>query len=87
MPKVYFLDVTNRDAAQASRIALAKLQKTMINIYLGEMGVHQSEFGFPFIKHEQNYIAANLELKELEAMGTLTLSGWCRAIAGDVNRS
>jgi len=51
------------------------------------MGVHQSEFGFPFIKHEQNYIAANLELKELEAMGTLTLSGWCRAIAGDVNRS
>ncbi|MFQ5827371.1 MAG: homocitrate synthase [Dehalococcoidia bacterium] len=87
MPKIYFLDVTNRDAAQAARISLAKLQKTMINIYLGEMGIHQSEFAFPYIKHEQNYVAANLELRDLEAMGNLTLSGWCRAIAVDVNRS
>ncbi len=48
MPQIHFIDVTNRDAAQASRISLAKLQKTMINIYLAEVGVYQSEFAFPF---------------------------------------
>ncbi len=84
MPKIYFIDVTNRDTVQASRIKLAKLQKTMVNIYLGEMGVHQSEFAFPFTRHERNYIKANLELKELGAMGSLVLEGWCRAIVGDV---
>ena len=52
MAKVYFIDVTNRDAVQASRIILAKLQKTMVNLYLAEMGVHQSEFSFPYVKHE-----------------------------------
>ncbi len=85
MPKIYFIDVTNRDTVQASRISLAKLQKTMLNVYLGEMGVHQSEFAFPFTRHEHNYIRANLELKELGAMGSLILEGWCRAIVSDVS--
>lgn len=87
MPKIHFIDVTNRDAVQASRISLAKLQKTMVNIYLGQMGIHQSEFTFPFTKHEHNYIKANLKLQELGVMGSLVLEGWCRAIAQDVEAS
>ena len=31
MPKIYFVDVTNRDGVQTSRLGLAKLQKTIIN--------------------------------------------------------
>jgi homocitrate synthase NifV len=84
MPKIYFIDVTNRDTVQASRINLSKFQKTMINSYLGEMGVHQSEFAFPFAKNERNYVQANLELKEIGAMGELILEGWCRAVVSDV---
>ncbi|MFQ6088277.1 MAG: homocitrate synthase [Candidatus Methanofastidiosia archaeon] len=84
MGKVYFIDVTNRDGVQTSRINLAKLQKTMINIYLAEMGVHQSEFGFPFIWHERNYIEANIDLKKKGAMGDMILEGWVRAIVQDV---
>jgi len=87
MAKIYFIDVTNRDTVQASRIIMAKLQKTMVNLYLAEMGIHQSEFSFPFVKHEQTYIQANLELKELGVMGSLILEGWCRAIVGDVAAS
>ena len=87
MPKIYFIDVTNRDAVQASRIIMAKLQKTMVNLYLTEMGVHQSEFTFPYVKHERNYIQANLELQELGALGSLVLEGWCRAIVADVAES
>lgn len=86
MPKIYFIDVTNRDAVQASRIILAKLQKTMVNIYLGELGIHQSEFAFPFLKHEQNYIQANLALQKKGAMGNLILEGWCRAVVADVEK-
>jgi len=84
MPKIYFIDVTNRDTVQASRINLSKLQKTMVNIYLGEMGVHQSEFAFPCADNEQNYIEGNLELAERGAMRSLILEGWCRAIVSDV---
>ena len=62
-PKIHILDVTNRDGVQTSRLGLAKLQKTMINMYLDKMGVYQSELGFPFTNHEINYINANLELK------------------------
>ena len=61
-PKIHLIDVTNRDGVQTSRLGLAKLQKTMINIYLNEMGVFQSEFGFPVTNHETNYLNANLEL-------------------------
>ena len=31
MPKIYIIDVTNRDGVQTARLGLAKLQKTMIN--------------------------------------------------------
>jgi len=47
MNTIYILDVTNRDGVQTARLGLAKLEKTMINLYLNELGVHQSEFGFP----------------------------------------
>ena len=46
MPAIYFLDVTNRDGVQTARITLSKLQKTMVNYYLGQLGIHQSEAGF-----------------------------------------
>lgn len=84
MPVVHFIDVTNRDAVQAPRIKLAKLQKTMLNIYLGQLGIYQSEMGFPYARHEQNYFRANLELQEKGVMGNLVLEGWCRALVQDV---
>jgi len=84
MGKVYFIDVTNRDGVQAARIESSKLQRTMINYYLGQLGVYQSEYGFPFIWHERNYVDANIELAEKGAMGNLILEGWCRAVVGDV---
>ena len=87
MPKIYFIDVTNRDAVQASRIIMAKLQKTMLNHYLSEMGIYQSEFSFPTVKHERNYIQGNLALKEMGVFGSLTLEGWCRATVADVQAS
>src|SRR3972149_6429809 len=87
MSRIYFLDVTNRDGVQTARISLAKFQKTMVNLYLAELGIHQSEMGFPFTRHERNYINANLELQELGAMGSMVLSGWCRAIVPDVEAS
>ena len=87
MPKIYFIDVTNRDAVQASRIIMAKLQKTMLNHYLSEMGIYQSEFSFPTVKHERNYIQGNLALKEMGVFGGLTLEGWCRATVADVQAS
>jgi len=85
--KIYILDVTNRDGVQTSRLGLAKLQKTMINMYLNEMGVHQSEFGFPVTQHETNYINANLELVKRGALKPIVLSGWVRAIKADVKEA
>jgi homocitrate synthase NifV len=85
--KIYILDVTNRDGVQTSRLGLAKLQKTMINIYLNEMGVAQSEFGFPVTRHETNYLNANLELAKMGVLRPLMLSGWIRAIKGDVEKA
>jgi len=82
--KVYLIDVTNRDGVQTSRILLPKLSKTMLNIYLDEMGVYQSEIGFPTLKHELNYINGNLELAKAGAIKRLHLEGWCRAIPEDV---
>lgn len=84
MPKVYFIDVTNRDAVQASRHSLSKLERTMTNLLLAQFGIHQSEFSFPSLRHEQNYVMANLELKKLGAMGSIVLEGWCRAVVPDV---
>jgi homocitrate synthase NifV len=84
MAKIYLIDVTNRDGVQTSRICLSKLQKTMINLYLDEMGIFQSEFGFPTTNHEINYLNANLDLAEKKIIKRLRLSGWLRAITNDV---
>jgi len=84
MEKIYILDVTNRDGVQTSRIGLSKLEKTIVNWYLNELGVFQSEFGFPFTFHETNYLNANLELAEMGALAPIRLEGWCRAIKKDV---
>ncbi len=83
-PKIYIIDVTNRDGVQTSRICLSKLEKTMINLYLNEMGVFQSEFGFPTTRHETNYLNANLELVKKEALAPIRLGGWLRATREDV---
>lgn len=85
--KVYLIDVTNRDGVQTSRILLPKLSKTMLNIYLDEMGIYQSEIGFPTIKHEIRYINANLELARMGVIKRLHLEGWCRAVPEDVELS
>ncbi len=83
-PTIYLLDVTNRDGVQTSRICLSKLQKTMINWYLDQMGVFQSEFGFPLTRHETNYLNANLDLVKAGCFTRLRLSGWLRATKDDV---
>ncbi len=83
-PKIYLVDVTNRDGVQTSRICLSKLEKTMINMYLNQMGVFQSEFGFPVTRHETNYLNANLELVKKGALSPIRLSGWLRATKDDV---
>ncbi len=85
--KIYIIDVTNRDGVQTSRLGLAKLEKTIINLYLNEMGIHQSEFGFPFTNHETNYLKANLELAEMGVLRPMILSGWCRAVKDDVEKA
>ena len=87
MPKIYFVDVTNRDGVQTSRLGLAKLQKTIINLMLDDMGITQSEFGFPTTMHELNYLNANLELVKRGVITKTKLSGWMRAIASDVEQS
>jgi len=84
---IYIVDVTNRDGVQTSRLGLAKLQKTMINILLDEMGITQSEFGFPNTRHEMNYLNANLELVDRGVITKTRLSGWMRALANDVYQS
>lgn len=85
--KIYLIDVTNRDGVQTAFISLSKLEKTMLNIYLAEMGIYQSEFGFPALQHEWNYINANLELQQKGIMGDMILQGWVRATVEDVERA
>ena len=84
MAEVHFLDVTNRDGVQTARTGLSKFGKTMVNFYLGKLGVAQSEIGFPFLFHEVPYVRANLALSAAGAFGDLRLSGWCRAVSADV---
>ncbi len=84
MPKIYFIDVTNRDGVQTAKLGLSKLEKTLINVYLNELGVFQSEFGFPTTKHETLYLQANLELAKMGVLRPIRLEGWLRAIASDV---
>lgn len=85
--RIYFVDVTNRDGVQTSRLGLAKLEKTIINLMLNDMGITQSEFGFPTTQHEINYLNGNLELVKRKAISTTKLSGWMRGIAKDVELS
>src|SRR5580704_11150073 len=84
MPTIHFLDVTNRDGVQTARTGLSKFGKVMVNFYLGQLGVAQSEIGFPFLFHEVPYVRACLALAEAGAFARLRLSGWCRAVPGDV---
>lgn len=81
---IYIVDVTNRDGVQTSRLGLAKLEKTIINLYLDRTGVFQSEFGFPTTRHETNYLRGNLELARAGVIKRLRLSGWIRAVVKDV---
>ena len=85
--RIYFVDVTNRDGVQTSRLGLAKLEKTIINLMLDDMGITQSEFGFPTTQHEINYLNGNLELVKRQAIRTTKLSGWMRGMAADVELS
>lgn len=84
---IYFVDVTNRDGVQTSRLGLAKLQKTIINLMLDAMGISQSEFGFPTTRHEINYLNGNLQLVDRGIIRKTKLSGWMRAVAKDVYES
>lgn len=87
MKNIYLIDVTNRDGVQTSRIMLSKLAKTMLNLYLDDMGIYQSEIGFPTLKHEMNYINANLDLAKKGVIKNLHLEGWCRAVPEDIEKT
>jgi isopropylmalate/homocitrate/citramalate synthase len=84
MPQIYIIDVTNRDGVQTAKLGLSKLAKTMLNMYLNEMGIFQSEFGFPTTKHESHYLQANLELADMGILKPIRLGGWIRAAVDDV---
>ena len=87
MSKIYIIDVTNRDGVQTAKLGLSKLEKTIINMCLNDMGVFQSEFGFPTTKHESLYLKANLELAEMGVLQPLRLEGWVRAVADDIEKT
>ena len=84
---IHFVDVTNRDGVQTSRLGLAKLQKTIINLMLNDLGIKQSEFGFPTTKHELNYLNGNLQLVDKGVINKTRLEGWMRGIPTDVMQS
>ena len=69
MPQIHVLDVTNRDGVQTARTGLSKFGKTMVNLYLGRLGVAQSEIGFPFLFHEVPYVRAQVALARAGAFG------------------
>lgn len=87
MPGIYFIDVTNRDGVQTARLGLSKLEKTMLNLYLNQMGVSYSEFGFPTTHHEMYYLRTNLELASIGVLQPIRLTGWVRAVSGDVRQA
>ncbi len=86
-PLVRFIDVTNRDGVQTARLSLAKLQKTIINLLLNELGVWQSEFGFPFTNHEVKYLNANLQLAEKGVIKPMRLEGWCTCRKSELEKA
>ncbi len=59
----------------------------MINIYLNEFGIFQSEFGFPTTRHESYYLRANLKLQEMGILQPIRLGGWIRATVKDVEKT
>lgn len=85
--RIRILDVTNRDGVQTSRLGLAKLEKTVLNILLNKIGVYQSELGFPTTHHETNYINANCELARYGVLKPIILEGWIRAMEEDVEKA
>lgn len=85
--RIYILDVTNRDGVQTSRLGLAKLEKTILNMMLNQMGVFQAEVGFPNTRHELNYLNANLEMVEMGILTPMRISGWTRATISDVREA
>ncbi|MHA1283956.1 MAG: homocitrate synthase/isopropylmalate synthase family protein [Promethearchaeota archaeon] len=85
--RIYIIDVTNRDGVQTSRLGLAKLEKTVLNLLLNQMGIYQSELGFPTTLHETNYINANIELAKMGVLKPIILEGWVRAIESDVEKA
>ena len=92
MPEIRLIDVTNRDGEQTAKLCLSKLQKTVINWLLDQMGVYQSEMGFPLSAHERRYINANVALTKPNGDQTaliprMQLSGWSRALASDVKKA
>ncbi|MFP3975168.1 MAG: homocitrate synthase, partial [Dehalococcoidia bacterium] len=87
MGKIYLIDVTNRDGVQTARLGLSKLAKTLINVRLNEMGMFQSEFGFPTTLHESNYLRANLRLAEMGVLQPMRLEGWVRAQTQDIEKT
>ncbi|MGI5820289.1 MAG: homocitrate synthase/isopropylmalate synthase family protein [Armatimonadota bacterium] len=93
MPKIRIVDVTNRDGEQTARIVLSKLQKTILNLLLDDMGIYGSELGFPLNPHEWNYLNCNVELTRMEnddgkpVIEDLRLEGWSRAVADDVRQA
>src|ERR1051326_6228989 len=80
VPQIHFLDVTNRDGVQTARTGLSKFGKTMVNVYLGRLGVAQSEIGFPFLFHEVPYVRTQGALSDAGAFGAMRVSGWCRGV-------
>jgi homocitrate synthase NifV len=86
-PLIRFIDVTNRDGVQTSRLGLAKLQKTVINLLLNQLGVWQSEFGFPFTNHEVNYLNANLALAAKGVISPMRLEGWCTCRTAELQKA
>jgi isopropylmalate/homocitrate/citramalate synthase len=87
MPFIRIIDVTNRDGVQTARLGLAKLEKTMINKYLNELGAYGSECGFPVTEHEWNYINGNVDLVKHGEFAPMHLMGWTRAIKEDVEEA
>ncbi|MHA1274451.1 MAG: homocitrate synthase, partial [Promethearchaeota archaeon] len=66
---------------------MAKLEKTVLNLLLNQMGIYQSELGFPTTLHETNYINANIELAKMGVLKPIILEGWVRAIESDVEKA
>jgi len=85
--KIRIIDVTNRDGVQTAHLGLSKLQKTMVNYFLNQMGIFQSEAGFPVTSHEINYLNANIKLAGQKVLSPVRIAGWMRAIPEDVEQA